>query len=280
VVGRGDSNFAGVPPLPSAPNPAAPRAPWWESYFSAQYGALYRGPLAPELSTEDDVETVARLFSGSAAPVLDVGCGYGRHLDRARRAGVPAVGLEYSAALLNLLPRRARKAAIRGDMRSLPFAGGALGGAWMLFNTFGYFDDAENEGVLAGLARVLAPGARLLMDAPARSAMVATVRDVPSVIRMQERVSIQENWTIDSTGKRLNSAGQWVLGGVVQTWAMSLRLYTPAELERLLRRAGFAGEIEIRPLEELTALGTGDPAPKTNDALWRRTTNMAVLAAR
>jgi len=256
-------------------------APWWASYFSSNYGALYKGPLAEELSTEVEVETLARLFADAKAPVLDIGCGYGRHLAGLRAAGIPAIGLDYSGALLALVPVRLRPHAVRGDMRSLPFATGSLDGATLLFNTFGYFDDTTNEAILGEIARVLKPGAPLVMDLPCRAGMTAVVDDVPAAISHRGRVSIYESWFISADGDRLMGKGSWTIKGEQQEWELNLRLYSPAELARMLRKAGFTSKPEFRPGEDFELLGSQEePAPATGDSVWRRTPNMVVLVRR
>lgn len=259
------------------PDSSAP--PWWKSYFSFHYGFLYQGPLAEELATELEVETLARIFSDADGPILDLGCGHGRHLNALRKAKLPVVGMDYSAELLKLVPKKHRKAILRGDMRSLPFASGSLAGVCMLFNTFGYFEDDENQAVLGEVARVLSPVGRLVMDLPARTGMERAIKDVPASMRFQDDVHIYESWFVDKKANRLGSRGTWKIKGEEQAWEMSLRLHTPAEITRMLKRAGFL-QVEVRDLEDYEELGTSEPAPEGSDSLWRTATNMAILASR
>ena len=236
--------------------------------------------LASELNTEEEVETLERLFAGVGAPVLDLGCGHGRHLGPLRRAGFPVVGLDYSMELLAQVSGRRATRLVRGDMRRLPFADGSLGGAYLLFNSFGYFTEEQNFGVLRELARVMQPGARLVADLPVRAGMKQAVADMPPTERHQRDVAIYESWSYDEDTMRLRARGNWDVAGREQSWELSIRLYTPAEFQRLLRRAGFSGGVEMRPLEEFRLLDTG-PAPHDfRSAAWRRATNAAVLAAR
>lgn len=253
---------------------------WWKDYFSANYGTLYRGPLAPELSTSGEVETLRRLFSETPGPVLDLGCGFGRHLVGLRRAKVPAYGVDYSADLIRQIPAAQRKYAVRGDIRRLPFADASFSGACMLFNTFGYFAEEDNGTVLAEVARVLKPGAPLVLDIPARSGMRAVVHDLPASIRTQGDTSIYEAWSYDDATHRLLARGTWSIKEITQEWELSIRLYTPAEIGRLLRRAGFRAAPEIRPNEDFELLGTGNDLPPDSAGFWRTVTNMAVLARR
>lgn len=253
---------------------------WWKDYFSAHYGTLYRGILAPELSTEEEIAALRRILPRGGGPLLDIGCGHGRHLEVLRGDGWPLLGLDYSADLLRLLPPALRHAAVRGDMRRLPFRPASLAGACMIFNTFGYFDDETNAGVLRGVAGALRPGAPLVLDLPARAGMKDAVRSLPLNQRHHDGISIVEAWGLDEEGRRIVSRGTWEIGGTAQEWEMALRLHTPVEMERMLRRAGFSGPIEIRPMEDIAALGTSAPAPPLTRGPWRSATNMAVLARR
>jgi SAM-dependent methyltransferase len=261
------------------PDPAAQNAPrWWQSYFSASYAALYRGPLADELTTDDDVANLARLFAHTKGPILDLGCGYGRHLRGLRAAGLDAFGIDYSEELLREAPRRLQKFTARGDMKSLPIRDASIAAVAMMFNTFGYFDDESNGHVLAQIQRILQPGGLLVMDIPCRAGMVAVVDDVPAAISHRGNVSIYESWFVSDDGKRLLGRGSWELKGRKQEWELSLRLHSPAEITRLLRRAGFTDAIEVRPLDEMHLLGAPQPCRPLSDSTWRRTTNMVVMA--
>ena len=100
---------------------------------------------------------VARLPPLAGKLVLDLACGTGRYAALATRAGAArVVGLDASAAML---ARASIDARVRGDLAALPFgearfdvviSGLALGHA------------ANLEACVAGIARVLRPGGRLL----------------------------------------------------------------------------------------------------------------------
>ncbi len=257
---------------------ADPSPPWWQDYFSHLYGALYRGPLAPDLDQAAEVALLRRIFADAAAPVLDIGCAYGRHLRPLRTARIPAVGIDLTAALLHQAPHSLRNRLLRADMRRLPFLDRSLAGAYMLFNTFGYFPDAENRDLLGEIARVLAPGARLLMEVPLRAGMRQAVKDTPAAVRIQGKARLQEAWRFNGETNRLEAKGRWEWDGDVQEWRLEMRVYTPGELVKLVRRAGFADPVEIRPLEERDAVGRGDPGPGAAHPALRTATHAVVLA--
>lgn len=89
-------------------------------------------------------------------PVLDLGCGTGALVAELGRRGVPAVGVDRSAAMLDVARRRAAGAAlglVRADARELPFSGRGFGGVISTFPApFILDDDVARE-----VARVLRP---------------------------------------------------------------------------------------------------------------------------
>lgn len=255
--------------------------PWWKTYFTTHYGRLYQGTFKNELSTEGEGTALGRLFAKARGPVLDVCSGYGRHLRALEDTGVRAYGVDLSAELIAMMPARLRAHVAQGDARRLPFRSGSFSGAYLLFNSFGYFEDEENMDLLREVARVLKPGGAFILDLPARTGMRRVVRELPTSVRTHDGIQVSESWWISGDGKRLEGKGAWEVGGLPKKdWNLSIRLYTPVELARLLRKAGFEGESEIRPLGEFGLLGTGIPSPEAKDSRWRRATNMAVLVHR
>lgn len=138
--------------------------PWFETAFGGHYPALYaHRDLAEARRCLDLLAALAPLGPG---PVLDLGCGQGRHLQALAARGVPAVGLDLSAALLSV----ARKTAggvplVRGDMRSLPLRDRRVTAVLSLFTAFGYFGTVEAHLPVVGeIARVLAPRGHWYLD--------------------------------------------------------------------------------------------------------------------
>jgi TDG/mug DNA glycosylase family protein len=73
----------------------------------------------------------ARAFGARVAPTTwraDLGCGPGWYSDA---LGEPVVAFDATAAMLHLVPQHAPRASrVRGDLESLPFRRGSLGGGW------------------------------------------------------------------------------------------------------------------------------------------------------
>lgn len=73
----------------------------------------------------DDRHTLRLLAAHPGEQVLDLGCGTGRHLRRLDRAGVAAVGADFSLGMLRVARRHLPRARLVGAdlQRGLPFAG-------------------------------------------------------------------------------------------------------------------------------------------------------------
>ncbi len=141
---------------------------WYRTAFGGHYRLLYRH--RDEAEADRCIASLRRLAGFGAGPVLDLGCGAGRHLPRLAEQVPLVVGLDLSPALL----ARARGyqadpgsgiALLRADMRALPLQPGTVTAVFSLFTTFGYFGDlAAHAPVVAGIASVLRRGGHWFLD--------------------------------------------------------------------------------------------------------------------
>ena len=202
-------------------------APWWQTAFGEHYSEVY--------AHRDDAaaasEVAALLPHLPRGPVLDAGCGAGRHLAALRAAGIPAVGFDYSGDLLAQARMRpgCRGHLARGDLRALPVAGD-LSAVLLLFTVFGYFSDEQNAQVLRDLAGLLAPGGVLVLDLPAAERLRTGL--VPESRRQTPRGELIE---------RRRLVGQRVVKTVSLPgldYEESVRLYEAGEVRDLASAAG------------------------------------------
>ncbi len=208
---------------------------WYAGWFNQDYLDLYAHRSTHEARTVADF-IAAALPDARGGLTLDLGCGAGRHLPfLAERQAT--VGLDLSPWLLAVARRHVPDAPLaRGDMRALPFRDAAFTLVVSLFTSFGYFaDDGENEGVLAEVARVTAPGGWLVLDflnAPhARRTLVPT-----------ERTRVNARWVRQA--RRISDDGRYVtktihLEDSGREYVERVRLFEPDELMRMLRAVGF-----------------------------------------
>src|SRR5262249_19683248 len=131
---------------------------WWESWFGEEYLDLY--PHRDVASARHEAAFALAHLPAPPTPMLDLCCGSGRHSVPPARAGCRPRGWDSSAPPLD--PARLRNPSsplVRGDMRALPFRGGAFRAVVNFFTSFGYFTgELENLAVVAEIERVLAAG--------------------------------------------------------------------------------------------------------------------------
>lgn len=247
--------------------------PWYDRAFTRGYLDLYPHRDLPSARGEVGglIEHVpAALGAAFSGRVLDLGCGFGRHLLALRERGLDAWGLDRSADLLahalELDGGRLRGRLVRGDFRALPFAAARFSAAAMLFSSFGYFDDGGNERVLLELARVLAPGGAAVLDLmnPGR------VRDtlVPRSERRVGALTLVETRALTAAGRRVHKEVRVTADdGRTWGWHEDVRLYGAGELEPALRAAGLVLERVDGDFDGRVFAGAG-PAPR--QILWLR----------
>src|SRR4249920_974123 len=141
---------------------------WPIAFFDDDYLRIYKPMLTPD-RTEKEVDFIASsLGLPKGARVLDLACGFGRHAIGMAERGYRVVGLDFNPNYLEIGEAQAHEAHVEvewreGDMRRLPFTS-EFDGVYSFFTSFGYFSDAENEDVLAGVGKALKPGSCFLLD--------------------------------------------------------------------------------------------------------------------
>lgn len=96
--------------------------------YEAGAGAWEAGRGRSPSATGDDAGRFAASLPPAPGPVVDLGCGPGRHLGELPDG---TIALDAAAAMLERVPAHAPGAPrVRADLRALPFADRSLGAAW------------------------------------------------------------------------------------------------------------------------------------------------------
>lgn len=151
----------------------------------------------PEERTRRDVDfIVAECDLEGGRRVLDLCSGTGRHSIELARRGIRSVGIELNAEYVALARTRADAAGVRpelrvGDVRSSEL-GSDYDAAILMWNSFGYFSDAEDLALLRRISSALRPRGRFLLellnrDWILRNFEARSEREVDGVTVVEER---------------------------------------------------------------------------------------------
>jgi len=214
--------------------------PWFDAAFERGYLELY--PHRDLASARAEIAALLpRGLGERGGPVLDLGCGFGRHLQALREHGLDAYGLDRSRQLLASAAPELAPRLVRGDFRAIPFRRGAFRAVLMLFSSFGYFDDEGNACALAEIVRILRPGGLALFDLMNPARVRACL--VPESCVNRRGLELRERRALVQGGKRVVKDVLVRSGdGSERRWREDVRLYEPPELAGLLARAGLVLE--------------------------------------
>lgn len=131
---------------------------------AADYDATFGDDLDRLPVDRSVLDLTAERVAG-VGPLVDLGCGVGQVARYISDRGVPVVGLDVASRMLDLARIRAQHCSfLRGDIGTLPFAPGSLGGA-VAFYVIQHVARQSLPCVLAECARVIASGGILTVAA-------------------------------------------------------------------------------------------------------------------
>ncbi|MGH9368874.1 MAG: methyltransferase domain-containing protein [Thermoanaerobaculia bacterium] len=213
---------------------------WWESWFGEEYLDLY--PHRDLDSARREVAFALDRLRPDPTPMLDLCCGAGRHLPVFLELGIDPIGLDYSAPLLELArARTARLRLVRADMRWLPFSDRVFQSVVNFFTSFGYFvGEADNAAVVSEIARVLAPGGRVLCDTFGLDHVLGRLVPEENRSGAGREYRIRRWWNPDT--RRIEKEIEVRHGASTATFRESVRAYTAPELTSLFERAALRVE--------------------------------------
>jgi SAM-dependent methyltransferase len=206
------------------------------------YDAIARVYDPWSVSVTEDVQFYVDLAVGSGGPVLELGVGTGRIAVPTAVAGVPVIGVDSSAGMLEVCRERGELAGVAdlldlrlGDLREPP-VGERVPLVTSPFRSFLHLaDDEQRLAALRAARELLLPGGRLAFDVfqPSREDIEETHG------RWLEREpGIFERADWDEDGRTLTLSVRGEEGATTMTIFWS----SPPEWRDVLARAGFAVE--------------------------------------
>jgi len=237
--------------------------PWYETAFRGDY--LERYPHRDDDEARADVEAIIALIQPERSrPLLDLGCGAGRHLLAFCNAGFPRLtGLDLSEELLRVARERVQEHECSGvelvyrDMREIPFED-YFGTVISVFTSFGYFEtDQEDAAVLDAVYGALCSGGQFLIDTLNRDRTLAQL--VPEEEKEDDGRRVTIHRTVSEDGRRIEKETRVISPNDARTYRESVRMYAPEEMTEMFLDAGFA---EVRAFGSLRGEPLGAASPR------------------
>jgi SAM-dependent methyltransferase len=232
---------------------------WYDTFFDALAHDVWDALVPAEVSDEEAEWLLTRLeLDRGARTLLDVPSGRGRHAIRIAERGHHVVAVDFAPAAIDALAASAPPmlTALLGDMRNLDAIlpdPAEFDGAWCLGNSFGYLDDTGTDRFLAGVARVLRPGAHFVIDVATAAEAVLPHLDAEGVDRHEVGdVSLTNTHRYDVRTSTLVTQMVLERRGERDERVARHRVFTCREVITALRRAGFDvegidGDLDGRP---------------------------------
>jgi SAM-dependent methyltransferase len=223
---------------------------------SAFFGELYLRTTRPFLDakvTQLEVDYLATQLKGVgvSGPLLDFGCGHGRHFEVASRLARPLIGLDRDP--LSLSEARHAATVVRADFFAPPFRPGAFAAGWAWYNSIFTFPDAQIQALIGVLARLIRPGGLLILHTLPRERIASQPQwlyddRLPDGSHLIERVRFNPENGRDE-GRRILT----LTDGRVMAADYFIRYYFLDELEAMLELVGFRvvfvhGGLDARPV--------------------------------
>lgn len=209
--------------------------PWYETYPEDWW-------FGKDHVTPEHVRFIVRaLRLRRGQEVLDAPCGDGQLGLQLARRGIHITGVDRNKKFTRRARQRFRREGLEGrfftrDLRQIDFSG-SFNAICCWYNSFGYFEEEENEEVLMRFARCLKPGGRLLIDHYNRPVFLRHVR---------KNSKRESEWWVESgtwnpkTQQHTYTLTQKATG---KTATSVVRNYSMGQFKALFQRAGL--EIEV-----------------------------------
>lgn len=217
---------------------------WWKSYFREGWEPIQHFVKTPYNTDREAgfVELFMRRLRYKS--LLDVPSGSGRISIEMAKRGYKTCGLEYNpdavaAAYMAAAAHQFEHAPtfLLGDMRQMTFVD-EFDMVASIFNSFGYFDDADNIRFLQGVAQALKPGGGFLLDTHLLESLLPIWTE-KGFWRFDDLLVLEEReW--DTKTSRMN--GHWTFvypDGSQKYFDSSVRVYGCKELSDIMANLGF-----------------------------------------
>jgi SAM-dependent methyltransferase len=215
---------------------------WFEEYFNEAYSELILESIAPEFTTSQVELLELNLELKSNDQIFDVCCGKGRHAIALARKGYSITALDFVPSYTDFIQKisNVEDLSIQTftmDVRQISFEH-QFDKAYLMFTSFGYFSDKENEHLLFQLKQSLKKGGLLLIDIENRDYILKNF--IYEKWREKEfGLLLERHRFFPETSRQTTRRIQYFKDGTQKESLRDLRLYSLHELLHIAHKAGF-----------------------------------------
>ena len=219
-----------------------------EQWFSDEWFWETYGPLMFDQNrmaeTPEEVAGIIRLANPpEGSSILDCCCGLGRHTIEMAARNFKMTGLDLSEGYLKRARQEAENRHVdvnwqKMDAREISFQE-EFDGIINMFTSFGYFEDPDDDLLLLQkLHKSLKPGGFLFMEMTGKEVLA---RDFEERVWFESGgLKILLEYAVDLNWTELRNRWLFLDQGNLTEYTFSHRIFSAAEMARLLWEAGFA----------------------------------------
>ena len=214
---------------------------WWkELYDDIRMREMFE--KIPEGRTEaqvDFIEKICHLKKG--AKILDLGCGWGRHSIELAKRDYEVVELEINPSYIEEAERRADSAGVKvqflkKDMRRIIFKE-EFDTIILLWNSFGYFSDKENEELIKSIYKALKKEGYFVLEIINRDWLLRHF--TPKNWQKLNDIYILEDRKFVLDESRVKGKITYIQGEKRMKRTTNFRFYSYHEIRAILKSTGF-----------------------------------------
>lgn len=214
----------------------------FEAVFEPEDYLYFYGDSLTEERTKNELKFLENeLEIDNSMKILDLACGHGRHANGLAELGYNIVGVDNNPGFLEIARKEAKNKRInvkfiQKDMRHLTYKE-EFDRVFLIFSSFGYFEDDENQKVLEIIANTLKLGGLFCFDIINRDVVLKHFFPY-NVIEKGNDLMIDRCSFDSETGKFCNKRIV-IRNGERKDKPFFIRLYNPNEIKDLLNKTGF-----------------------------------------
>jgi SAM-dependent methyltransferase len=216
----------------------SPEQEWFKTYFNQDYQSWILETISQDLTLKQVELLESALALKADSKILDLCCGIGRHaIALAQKAyDLTAIDLveEYIAQLQIFAKDLPRLQSICMDVREIDYTD-SFDAIYLMFTSFGYFSDAENEKLIEKISQALKSQGRVLIDLENRDYILQHF--IHEKWRNKDTGYLLERHLFNPMTSRQKTRRIWLdNNGQSKSYTRDLRLYNAHEILNLAEK--------------------------------------------